>query len=133
MWKPLITCVVAALAFTGCASGATEEPAPKPTAEETEAAPLVDEETGRELTAVEKEFLASVSAADLGIDSEEGLLEAGRLACEQQKEWASAANPREHDFDFRVIDGEEPDAQGRHVGSAFIGLAAGETLCPTGQ
>lgn len=129
MWKPLITCVVAALALTGCASGTTEEPAPKPTAEETESAPLVAEEptAGEPEAGPEENYLEWLGRygdrlPGLTSATSEELLAAGKLACEQMDAGTLIEN-------VRVVEGEEASAEGLFELSNAIAGAATENLC----
>lgn len=130
MWKPLITCAFAVLALTGCASGTTEEPAPKPTAQETAPAPLVAEETAPEASTPEAAYLELVRQYEnrdklFAEASDTDLIAAGEDACQQLSEGKDLR-------DVRVVQGEEPDTVGIYGSSSAIAGAAQDFLCPAG-
>ncbi len=127
MWKPLITCAAAVLVLAGCAGAPAEEPAPKPTAEETAPAPLVAEEAAPEAGTPEAAYLEFVRQYEdrsplFTEASDEELIAAGKLACEQ------LAAGTELD-DVRVVEGEEPNGLGFYDVSSAIAGVARDNLC----
>lgn len=128
--KKVFAVAAALLLLTGCASTpeeASDAQADATAVEEVEAAPLVAEEAAPEPGTPEAAYLELVrqyEARDpLFVEaSDEELVAAGKLACEQM------SGGTEID-DVRVVDGEQPDSYGVSGVSRAIAVVARDTLC----
>lgn len=133
--RTLIAAAVSAALLIGLAGcGDKDEPASgqpvtdAPTVEDVEAAPLqaVESETPSASTP-EAAYLGSVRMAsnrgpEIADATDEQLIAAGKLACEQMAEGKAVS-------DVRVVGGEQPDVLGYYPISSAIAGSAADHLC----